>query len=750
MSPALLSLMLLGLAALPFAVLWTIRKSEHDGWLYLLASICILFLTASVLVWAPAAYDALGGTAFMPKPVGEGAFDSQSYSGFLQILFGVPVAVAGSLYAIFLARQSERQSNQFNAYEIGKNFRDRLEQRNVILGRFATSLRDINNTAFILLAQVERALAVLPEADDTSDTAVARIQKETAKMEDGLVILRTALENYRDATIAVREAKIKLDTKWRAPLDTIGWQFYGRDAGAPEAGAAALAPPPAATETQFIDSFLARDYQAAADRFIVRAYQLSAENVVRARLEGMVQSIVRWSEDEELRRYYKQVRGMVMGPALATANISGNSDYVGFRFIGSALIRADDAIVRGDSWKLPMRVDVGSAILIDSFLALPGIAQSRADILDWEEWKFLGKVVGDEQREQMLGAIAEPDQYFPKNFTDEVARTKALYGYSAVSDPVEQRRQMATARLSYCALFRHMPPTWMEGAFDDLAARVTGAAPPTKEQLLDHIACLAVGIQITRMNGARSDGMAAIDEIVQSMAGAVERQLLLLGSEGIVNWRRCLLVTWVRHPDAAMREAVCAQMEQQLENTADPVVLVQLHLDLFDFYTFRGQPQRAAGHFSQARALLDGQSSSELAKTPWFGPYRLDDPGTWLNPQIVLFGLWLGGYLMKQPGDLTLEGQPISETEVTMPHGFLPMIWLGLVRTGLITLEQGARAQLSATIESNYCGGLINPDQGAWTWEPVAVTRELERLTQQARGQASLVDVLFERFNTSA
>ncbi|OBV39192.1 hypothetical protein [Janthinobacterium psychrotolerans] len=745
MSPASLSLLLLGLAAVPFAVVWIFRKSEHDGWLYLLASISILFLTASLLAWAPVAYEALGGTSFMPTSDGEGAFDSQSYSGFLQILFGVPVAVAGSLYAILLARQSERQSNLFNAYEIGKNFRDRVEQRNVILGRFATSLRDINNTAFILMAQVERALSVLPAAGDTREMAVLRITKEKGKMEDGLVMLRTALQDYRDATIAVQAANIKLDPQWRAPFDTIGWQFYGRPSAAQGSADLAAPFPHAPAGTDFIDSFLSRDYQAAADRFIVRAYQLSAENMVRTRLERMVQSIVRWSEDDALRADYKQVRDIIVGGGLATANISGASDYVGFRFIGPALIRADNAITNGDSWRLPMRVDIGSAILLDSFLALPDKQQSELEIRQWDEWEVLGKVMSAAEREKMLATIAGAGQYFPKNFTDEVARIQSLYAYSSEPDMAAQQRQMNRARLSYCALFHPMPPQWMEGTFDELAAQVLSEAPPTRQELEERIASLAVGIHLFRMNDVRSASMRAMNAIMQSMAGAVERQFLQLGGEGLNSWRRCLLVSWAQHRDVDMRKAVCDQLQQQLANSADTVLIVQLHLDLFDCYTFLEQPNLASSHFNHAKTLLNGMSKAELGKTPWFGMHQLQDPDTWLNAQIVLFGLWFAGYLMKQDGDLTFDGNSISEVEVAMPNGFLPLVWLDLVRKGLISTQAGVTVGLCPASEDNYFGGLIDPDQGSWQWDPAAVSSEVARLIQEANAHTGYLDYLYQQ-----
>jgi len=734
-----LSLFLLVIALLPFALLWKLRKSGHDGWLYLLASISILFLTASLLVWAPDAYQALGGTSFIPTPSGDGVFDTQSYSGFLQVLFGVPVAVAGSLYAILLARQSERQSTQFNAYEIRKNFRDRLEERSVDVGRFARSLRDINNTAYILLAQVERVIAALPDESDTDDKAAQKIRHAAASIEeDGIPMVRKALEDYRDAAIAVQEGGIVLDKSTRAPLDTIKWHFYRDDKR--NAG-------------EFIGSVLARDYQAVADRFVVRAYRLGVEDLVRARLERLAQSLVRWSDDAAMREYWPDLRAfLALDNDLTGANVSGESDFLGFRFIGPALIRADACSDALEPWKLSCRVDLGTAVLIDSYLALPTRAQSEREIAGWDEWRFLDGVLDADQRQHLLASIPDREDHFPRMFSQEVDAIRELYAYADPERGLDDEAQRASAlkvRGEYRALFYHMPPDWMDVAYDELASRITGEAPPSKRELADRLAVLAVGIQLARISNARSAGMDAVDRIAAPMDGAVERQMAGLGAAGHRDFRRFLLVRWALHEDGGVRRAVLAHLESLAAASTNTMLSIELQLDLCDCHAALGDPERAAIHFAQAKALLADLPEQTLIDTPWFGRYPYPQQHARLEAQTVLLSLWLRGFLMKQAGDYTFGGNVVDETEIAMPNGFLPAIWSVLVKAEHIGLPADARPQLLHCAEDCYFDRLITPGQGDWAWDPLHLAAEIgDRLARaRLRGpQSQFLDEIYEQF----
>jgi hypothetical protein len=735
-----LSLLLLVLALLPFALLWRLRKSGHDGWLYLLASLSILFFTAALLVWAPDAYLALGGTSFIPTPSGDGVFDTQSYSGFLQVLFGMPVAVAGSVYAILLARQSERQSSQFNAYEIKKNFRDRLETRGITVGRFARSLRDINNAAYILLAQVERTIAALPEDAEAAGDAAARVRKEVARIDDeGLPMVRKALEDYRDAAIAVQESRIVLDKAPRPPLDTIRAHFYADEARHGE---------------EFIGSLLARDYQAVADRFVVRAYRLGVEDLIRARLERMAQSLVRWSDDPAMHAHWNDIRAFIaLDNDLTGANVSGESDFLGFRFIGPALIRADSCPDALDPWKLRCRVDLGTAILVDSCLALPSRSQSEGEIAGWDEWRFLAGAQDEDQRKQLLASIPDRADYFPHMFDKEVGVIRDLYAYAGETSTLggaQVRALAASARSEYRALFYHMPPDWMDVAYDELAGTIAGGMPPSKRELADRIACLATGIQLARINNARGAGMAAVDRIVGPMDGAVERQMAALGASGHRDFRRCLLVRWALHgDDGGVRGAVLAHLQALAGASDDTVLSVELQLDLCDCHAALGDSVQAAAHFARARALLEQLPEQTLNETHWFGRYPYPARHARLEAQTILLSLWLRGFLMKQAGDYTFGGSVVDETEIAMPNGFLPAIWTVLVKAGHIVLPGGAQPQLLPCPEDCYFDRLIAPGQGEWIWEPGRLSAEIGARLARAgtRGpEDGFLDEIYRQF----
>jgi len=751
----LLSLILLAMAALPLGALWTMRRSRRDGWLYLLASVAILLFTASVLVWAPAAYDVVGGIGFMPESPGKGSFDTQSYSGFLQILFGVPVAVAGSLYAILLARQSERQSTLFNAYELRRNFRDRLDQRNAIIGHFARALRDINNTSYILLGQVERALAQLPSEQTAAESAVVRIRSEAASIDQGIALLRAAIEDFRDATIDVRDAGISLDLQPRAPLGTIGWQFFGCPApgsvSSPRDGSQPVEDgqvPPAPQD--LVNALLNNDYHAAADRFLIRAHQLNSVSMVRVRLERFVHSLVRWSESVEFRQSCPRARDVVLQTAEPSADIFGHNDYIGFRFIGSALMRADNAVDRDDGWRNGCRVDFGAAVLLDAFLALPKIDQAKRDIRLWDEWVVLGDVIEPALREQLLTSVPDPTQHFSAQFCHEMRAIQHAYTYHSSELSIAERRRLAEqARLEHFALVHHMPPSWMEGAFDTLARAIMSETPPVRASLAAKLASMAVAIHIQRIHDARPQAIAAIDLLLESMDGEVEREFLSLGDDGAAYWRRCVLVRWILRPDqrGALREAI----EQQLVVTSAPTQVLQLRLDLVDCCLALGQESQALEHFAQARDFLTQLPDEVFYASNWFIRNQTNEARAWISRDIVLFGVWLTGYLMKRQGAYWVIGpmDQLSEGEITMPRGLLPLFWISFVREGLLTLPTEIVPHLRPDTESS-CGVKIDPQQCGWTWDPGLLTEALGRLEVNAVSAGeSIPEHVINSFNSA-
>ncbi|MEN1927580.1 hypothetical protein WCE37_00995 [Luteimonas sp. MJ250] len=70
-------------------------------------TLVVTFLVAVLLLGSRWLYDALQGANFTMNQAGDsGLFNAESYVGLLAVLFGVPLAISGALYAIYLAQVS--------------------------------------------------------------------------------------------------------------------------------------------------------------------------------------------------------------------------------------------------------------------------------------------------------------------------------------------------------------------------------------------------------------------------------------------------------------------------------------------------------------------------------------------------------------------------------------------------------------------------------------------------------------------
>lgn len=740
MSHGILSSVLLISAALLFGIFWAIRKSARDGWLYLLASLSLLFFTAAVLVWTPDLYHFLGGKSFIAEGSAQsGEFDAGTYSGFLQVLFGVPVAVAGSLYAILLARQSERQTRHFNGYEIRKDFRDRLEQRNAIVGRLAKSLRDINNASFIVLAQVSKAIETLPKDRRESGGSANRIGQEITRIkEDGLVLLRQAFEDYRNAVIDVQEFGIALDKKPRPPLDTIRTHFY---------------PSGDESRKEFIFDLFKRDYHAVADRFLLRVNRLTPEDLIRASLERTALWVVRWSEDAELHTAWPDLMGSLVGDRYdpTTADVTGLDDYVGYRFIGSALIRIDrcqDSLEKSAGQRV-CGIDVGTAALLDFYLSLPSKKLSIEEISQWDEWKSLDGIIEESEKKRLLATVPEQDLHFSLGFVKDVQQIQAMYDYLGDADKTLDHDKMSAARTDFRALFYDVTPFWLNSEYERLSSRIVSADPPTLQELADRLACIGVGILLSRMDCARNRIMTAIVRVVSAMNGAVEKQFSQLGDMGAADFRRCLLACWARQSEPESRERILGQLEELLERAGTDTLRIQLNLDLGDCHAALGNAQRSSEYYGLAKTLFDGLSDGQLRTDPWLkqnGYFWLLD-GLEFDRHIVWLHFWFHGYLLKQRGEYTIQGAPVSESEIATPAGMLPLFWGLLVHAGTMRLPQDVKPKLIHT-EATLVETLIKPNQGSWDLDlPLANEQITKRFAANREDDRIQLDTLYEEWH---
>lgn len=703
----MLSSVLLVSAALLFGIFWAIRKSGRDGWLYLLASLSLLFFTAAVLVWAPDVYHLLGGKSFIAGgSLESGEFDAGTYSGFLQVLFGVPVAVAGSFYAILLARQSERQTRHFNGYEIRKDFRGRLEQRNAIVGRLAKSLRDINNASFILLAQVGKVISALPKDRREIGESPNRIGQEITRIkDDGLVLLRQAFEDYRNAVIGVQEFGIGLDKKPRPPLDTIRAHFY---------------PSEDENQSEFIFDLFKRDYHAVADRFLLRVNRLTPEDLIRARLERTVRSVVRWSEDAEQHTAWPDLRALLVGDNYdpTTADVNGMDDYVGYRFIGSSLIRIDrrkDSLEKNG--QRVCSIDVGTAALLDFYLSLPSKTLSIEEISQWDEWKSLDGVIEESEKKRLLATVPEQDLHFSLGFVKEVQEIQSMYDYVGDVDKTQDHDKKTAAQKTFRALFYDVTAPWLDSEYERLSSQIASAVPPTRQDHIDRLACISVGGLLSRKDYARKRSMAAIARVVSAMNGAVEEQFIQLGDVGAADFRSCLLTCWAQQTEPEWRARILGQLEELSERAGTDALRFQLNLDLGDCHAALGNAQRSSEYYGLAKTLFDGLSDGQLRTDPRLkqNHYFSFLDGIEFDRHIVWLHFWFHGYLLKQRGEYTIQDDEVffSDSEMAMPAVMLPVFWGLLVHTGAIRLHQDVKPTLIPMADA-LTDTLIKPNQGGW------------------------------------
>ncbi len=339
-------------------------------------------------------------------------------------------------------------------------------------------------------------------------------------------------------------------------------------------------------------------------------------------------------------------------------------------------------------------------------------------------------------------------QYFPQLFTNQVTATQALYAYIDESNNQEKQYKIAKAKIHYYALFYQMPPQWMDAAYDDLAAQIISDAPPTRQDVSDSLACIAVATQLSRIQNARSSVMAEINRFVQLMDGAVERQFIKLGAKGQEDFRHCLLVCWAHQTGLGQKNDILRHLEELVAVSTEKTMKAQLHLDLHDCNLSLGNTEQAVSHFTQAKSIVVSMTTKELLESAWYcknNTYSTKGFEVYLDPQIVLLSLWLNGYFLKQKGDYTFDNDPVAEVEIAMPNGFLSMIFSVLADKGLIRLPNSTQSTLLPKKEQTYFGFMIKPDQGDWVWEPELLSKEISKHLEDARqaGQPGFLDKIY-------
>ena len=177
---------------------------ERDLILYAVGILGI-FAVVSLCVWLiPPYYQALGGREFLGGVDGSG-FDSASLTTLLTILTGVPVALAGSVYAILLARRADETSTEQMEMDLEGRLAEMTQRMTDNYTRLGEALLATHATTTVLM---ERALRHCSEALQKDDIG-AGIVDAIGQLD--LTQLKTDIAELRNCVGAIRRHEPSVD-----------------------------------------------------------------------------------------------------------------------------------------------------------------------------------------------------------------------------------------------------------------------------------------------------------------------------------------------------------------------------------------------------------------------------------------------------------------------------------------------------------------------------------------------------------
>lgn len=343
-----------------------IRKKNHDFRKFLLITISITVLTGGLLYWlAPVAYAWLGHKTFLLADTNHGEFDAPSYIGMLQIIFGMPIALAGSVYAIYLARQSIELSS-FNNNQVATQNRQalsheyiaHLSEASAAFHRLALALRRLNYSCSSAYSLVDIAiqykenkekgeylhlesLSGLTEAKELVKSALLEVSSaiETIYSQSHLqTCLTTQLQSNPNSLLSYVRNTYLMNEDWEnQPLLTAIVNF---------------------------------DYLAIADALAARATSLSEQDIALAVAESNQYLILRWASSEANQEMHPSCMIESMhytNQDIAAYITDSHTDEFGLRFFGYRLLKHDVVLENGNAFT----IDVATSLFLDLFNSLP-------------------------------------------------------------------------------------------------------------------------------------------------------------------------------------------------------------------------------------------------------------------------------------------------------------------------------------------------------------------------------------------
>ncbi|MGE8546937.1 MAG: hypothetical protein ACN6OC_05785 [Alcaligenes sp.] len=622
----------------------SLKKDSLGRDFLIFALITALFtLGVAIFLYAyfPDFYRWLGSRDFV-RGDQEGVFDLQSYTGVMQIVLGMPIALAGSVYAIYLARQSmnlsrlsHEQTQALNRNELSNQYKEKLGRASHAFHELALTLRDLNLGSLAVYGMASKAInfsaSMWGAGPEGSRESLAGASQQLCQT---LERLRAALEViYADPALRrLLETKLRGGTLINT-IDQIWLKDSNRD------------------DLPLLNAVLSSDYLAISDHLAQRARSLHGQELIMAALEALAGIALRWSLSEQYRQQNPQLMRHLLDTEINDgAEAADNyAEEFGLRFLGVVLLKHSRRVRLNSPLPHEWRIDLGTAAFVDLINALP----SREEI----------KRCVDRQEEQLVHDLRML-QVDTDGYIDLVTEPTRSFS-SVLQYHVRQLLDVFQSHNHRMGLIRPDSQGEPLHQLARTASQIAGGQSLAQDDITNKVIQLAIR-NILEM---RDSGVLSPQEVrpaVQALARSHTEPLALF----ILEPDLLAVLGAALSPELALDLLVqLAELPMQEEQAA---ARAQLMLQLGALLADHGQDEAAA------QAL---ESGSELTNTllrhklPLLKNYYIDAQDAPTHLAQVLFAIVLRNVVWSLPVRVLLEGEPLRARLLYATDAVLPVIY---------------------------------------------------------------------------
>ncbi len=620
-------------------------KKESLGRDFLIFALITTLFTLGVAVFLyryfPDFYRWLGSRNFVQGEQ-EGVFDLQSYTGVMQIVLGMPIALAGSVYAIYLARQSmnlsrlsHEQTQALNRNELSNQYKEKLAGASHAFHELALTLRDLNLGSLAVYGMASKAInfsasmwGAGPEGSRESLAAASQQLCQTLER------LRAALEViYADPALRqLLEAKLR-DGSLIHTIDQVWLKNSDRE------------------DLPLLNAVLSSDYLAISDHLAQRARSLHGQELIMAALEALAGIALRWSLSEQYRNQSPQLIKHLLDTEINDgAEVADNyAEEFGLRFLGVVLLKHSRRIRLNSPLPHEWRIDLGTAAFVDLIQALP----SREEIkrcVDQQERQLIHDLrMLDVDTDAYIDLVTEPTRSFS----------------SVLQYHVRQLRDVFQSHSHRMGLIRPDSQGEPLNQLARTASQIAGGQSLSQDSINNKVIQLAIrNIMEMRDSGVLTPHQ--VRPAVQALARAHTEPLELFVLEPD------LLAVLGSALSPSLTMELLAQLAELPMHEEQAAARAQLMLQLAALLADQGQSEAAAQTFDAGSELLGTLFKQHLSLLK---NYYIDAKDAPTHVSQLLFSITLRNVVWGHPLRVLLEGEPLRARMLYATDAVLPIIY---------------------------------------------------------------------------